>query len=113
MGEAPSEGPRRQQALTTRRPSVDLRSLRRINVVGASGSGKTSFARRLAEILGAPIVNTVNAKGVVPSSHPLAVGGSGSCAAVRDAFREADVVLGAGTELHNSSIASRNLVYLL
>jgi acetolactate synthase-1/2/3 large subunit len=54
--------------------------------------------KRLAELLGAPVVNTVNAKGVVPSSHPLAVGGSGSCAAVRDAFREADVVLGAGTE---------------
>jgi len=53
---------------------------------------------RLAEILGAPVVNTVNAKGVVPSSHPLAVGGSGSCAAVRDAFREADVVFGVGTE---------------
>jgi acetolactate synthase-1/2/3 large subunit len=54
--------------------------------------------KRLAELLGAPVVNTVNAKGVVPSSHPLAVGGSGSCAAVRDAFREADVVLAAGTE---------------
>jgi acetolactate synthase-1/2/3 large subunit len=52
----------------------------------------------LAELLGAPVVNTVNAKGVVPSSHPLAVGGSGSCAPVRDAFCEADVVLAVGTE---------------
>jgi len=53
---------------------------------------------RLAEALGAPVVNTVNAKGVVPASHPLAVGGSGSCAAVRAAFREADVLLAVGTE---------------
>ncbi|MBW2493688.1 MAG: hypothetical protein JRE43_02965, partial [Deltaproteobacteria bacterium] len=40
----------------------------------------------------------VNAKGVLPASHPLAVGGSGSCAAVREAFRAADVVLAVGTE---------------
>ena len=53
---------------------------------------------RLAETLGAPVVNTVNAKGVMPCSHPLAVGGSGSCAAVRQAFCEADVVLAVGTE---------------
>jgi len=53
---------------------------------------------RLAETLGAPVVNTVNAKGVIPFGHPLAVGGSGSCAAIRDAFREADVVLAVGTE---------------
>ncbi len=53
---------------------------------------------RLAEALGAPVVNTVNAKGVIPASHPLAVGGSGSCAAVREAVREADVLLAVGTE---------------
>jgi acetolactate synthase-1/2/3 large subunit len=53
---------------------------------------------RLAEALGAPVVNTVNAKGVVPAGHPLAVGGSGSCGAVREAFCEADVVLAVGTE---------------
>jgi acetolactate synthase-1/2/3 large subunit len=53
---------------------------------------------RLAETLAAPVVNTVNAKGVVPCSHPLAVGGSGSSAAVRDALRDADVLLAVGTE---------------
>jgi len=54
--------------------------------------------KRIAEILGAPVVNTVNAKGVLPSTHPLAVGGSGSCKPVRDAFLEADVILSLGTE---------------
>jgi len=66
--------------------------------IGGGAVGAAEEVERIAELLGAPVVNTVNAKGVVPSSHPLAVGGSGSCAAVRDAFREADVVLGAGTE---------------
>jgi len=52
----------------------------------------------LAEKIGAPVVNTVNAKGVMPYSHPLAVGGSGSCPAIRTEFERADVVLAVGTE---------------
>ncbi len=52
----------------------------------------------LAEKLGSPVVNTVNAKGVIPYSHPLAVGGSGSCEAIRSEFAQADVVLAVGTE---------------
>ncbi len=52
----------------------------------------------LAEKLAAPVINTVNAKGVIPYSHPLAVGGSGSCVAVREALKSADVILAVGTE---------------
>lgn len=52
----------------------------------------------LAEKLGAPVINTVNAKGVIPYSHPLAVGGSGSCASVRDELKSADLVIAVGTE---------------
>ena len=81
------------------RAAALLREARRpLIAIGGGAIRAGEEVTRLAEILGAPVVNTVNAKGVVPSSHPLAVGGSGSCAAVRDAFREADVVLGAGTE---------------
>jgi acetolactate synthase-1/2/3 large subunit len=81
------------------RAAALLREARRpLIAIGGGAVRAGEEVTRLAEILGAPVVNTVNAKGVVPSSHPLAVGGSGSCAAVRDAFREADVVLGAGTE---------------
>ncbi|MFT5334107.1 MAG: acetolactate synthase-1/2/3 large subunit [Halioglobus sp.] len=54
--------------------------------------------RNLAEKLGAPVVNTVNAKGILPYSHPLAVGGSGSCPQIRREFEQADVVLALGTE---------------
>lgn len=52
----------------------------------------------LAEKLDAPVINTVNAKGVMPYSHRLAVGGSGSCEIIRKALVEADVVLAVGTE---------------
>lgn len=52
----------------------------------------------LAETLDAPVINTVNAKGVVPAGHPLAVGSSGSLPNVRQALQEADVVLALGTQ---------------
>lgn len=67
----------------------------------AIGGGAVSAGDELivvAEKLAAPVVNTVNAKGVLPYSHPLAAGASGSCEAVRDEFLAADVVLAVGTE---------------
>jgi acetolactate synthase-1/2/3 large subunit len=53
---------------------------------------------RLAETIDAPVVNTVNAKGVMPYSHTLAVGSSGSCDEIREAFKNSDLVLAIGTE---------------
>ena len=67
----------------------------------AIGGGSVEASQELialAEILDAPVVNTVNAKGVIPASHALAVGGSGSCAEIREEFQQADVVLALGTE---------------
>ena len=66
--------------------------------LGGGSIGASDAITRLAEQLSAPVINTVNAKGVVPYSHPLAVGGSGSCAVVREAFLAADVILAVGTE---------------
>jgi acetolactate synthase I/II/III large subunit len=66
--------------------------------IGGGAIGAADAVRSLAETLSAPVINTVNAKGVMPYSHPLAVGGSGSCAAVRQALLEADVIIAAGTE---------------
>jgi len=66
--------------------------------IGGGSVRAASEVRALAEKLGAPVINTVNAKGVLPYSHPLAVGGSGSCPAVRKALNSADVVLAVGTE---------------
>lgn len=66
--------------------------------IGGGAVSATKEVIKLAEQLGAPVINTVNAKGVIPYSHPLAVGGSGSCKAIRDELMTADVVLAAGTE---------------
>ncbi|NIZ62209.1 hypothetical protein DL239_14615 [Sedimentitalea sp. CY04] len=54
--------------------------------------------RELAEKLDAPVVQTVNARGVM-FDHPLGVPASPSLAAVRDLIESADVVLAVGTEL--------------
>lgn len=66
--------------------------------VGGGAVGASDALAKLADTLGAPVVNTVNAKGLLPKEHPLWIGGSGSCPAVREAFRNADVVLAVGTE---------------
>lgn len=76
-----------------------LRSAARpLIAVGGGALAAGAELRRVAEALGAPVINTVNAKGLLPASHPLAVGGSGSCPAVREALRQADAVLAVGTE---------------
>ena len=67
----------------------------------AIGGGCVNATRELvalAERLGSPVVNTVNAKGIIPYSHPLAVGGSGSHEDIRREFERADVVLAVGTQ---------------
>ena len=51
-----------------------------------------------AEKLDAPVVNTVNAKGVVPASDLLAIGSSPSLGSVREAISASDVILAVGTE---------------
>ncbi|MEX5626314.1 5-guanidino-2-oxopentanoate decarboxylase [Pseudomonas marginalis] len=54
---------------------------------------------RLAETLGAPVALTINAKGMLPSEHPLLIGSTQSLVATRALVAEADVVLAIGTEL--------------
>jgi acetolactate synthase-1/2/3 large subunit len=54
---------------------------------------------RLAEALGAPVALTINAKGMLPSRHPLLIGSTQTLAATRALVAEADVVLAIGTEL--------------
>ena len=74
---------------TTARPLIVLGG-------GAQNAGKELI--KLAESMDAPVINTVNAKGVVPYSHPLAAGGSASCKQIRDELKNADLVLAVGTE---------------
>ena len=63
---------------------------------GAVAAGAEAAA--VAERLGAPVGLTVNAKGVLPDSHPLSLGTTLTLNPVHAAFSEADVVLAVGTE---------------
>ena len=54
--------------------------------------------KTVIERLGALWINTINAKGVMPSNHPLHAGENLAWAPLRDAVRAADVVLAVGTE---------------
>jgi acetolactate synthase-1/2/3 large subunit len=65
-------------------------------LVGGGAIG--ADVRGLAEQLGAPVVMTVNARGLLPVDHPLAVPASPSLAAVRALVASADLVLAIGTE---------------
>lgn len=56
-------------------------------------------AQKLAELIDAPTLLTINAKGVLPPSHPLSLGSTQSLPASRALIGNADVVLAIGTEL--------------
>jgi len=55
--------------------------------------------RQLAERIGAPMVMTVNARGLLPPDHPLCVPMSPSLEPVRELIAAADVTFAVGTEL--------------
>lgn len=71
---------------------------RPLMVVGGGAMKASEQVIALAEKLNSPVINSVNGKGVMPFSHPLAVGCSGSCAIIRQELKAADVVLAIGTE---------------
>lgn len=70
-------------------------------VVGRGGCGPraTRAIRELAEALGAPVLTTANAKGVLDETHPLALGLALRLEGGRMLLREADRVLVVGTDL--------------
>lgn len=92
------------------RPSANTASLlKAASVLGKAnqpvllvGGGATMAGEAitsLAEQLDAPVVMTVNARGIIKHDHPLAVSASASLAPVRSLIADADVVLGIGTEM--------------
>lgn len=68
-------------------------------LLGGGAAGAAAEARALAERLDAPVVNSINAKGILPPDHPLRAGENLAWAPLREALRQADVVLAVGTEL--------------
>lgn len=67
-------------------------------LVGGGATSASLQVQKLAGTLNAPVVMTVNARGLVPVSHPLAVSASASLPQVRALIESADIVLAIGTE---------------
>ncbi len=67
-------------------------------VIGGGAVAAAAEAVMLAERLDLPVINTVNAKGVLPPGHPLYAGENMAWPPLREALRTADVVLAVGTE---------------
>ncbi len=70
---------------------------------GAVASGAGEALAALATALGAPVVTSINGKGAVAESHPLAggvVGGNGGKASSNRILAQSDLVLAVGTRLN-------------
>ena len=67
-------------------------------ILGGGAADAATAIRSLAEHLDAPVINTVNAKGILPPAHPLRIGENMAFPPVHEAIAKADVVLAIGTE---------------
>lgn len=68
-------------------------------LLGGGTASASAEAISLVEALDAPTACTINAKGVLPKGHPLALGSNQSLVPVRELVLQSDVVLAIGTEL--------------
>ena len=71
---------------------------RPVIVAGGGAAGAAAALRRLAEAIDAPVVMTVNGRGVLPAAHRLGVACSPAMAPVKALLETADLVVAAGTE---------------
>ncbi|WP_110950179.1 5-guanidino-2-oxopentanoate decarboxylase [Pseudomonas bohemica] len=77
-----------------------LASAKRPLILAGGGAIDAAAAlTQLAEKLDAPVALTINAKGMLPSSHPLLIGSTQSLDPTREIIEGADAVLAIGTEL--------------
>jgi acetolactate synthase-1/2/3 large subunit len=81
------------------RAAARIEAARRVVILAGGGMrGAEEALRALAERLDAPVIQTVNARGMM-SGHALTVPASASLAPVRETIAAADLVLALGTEL--------------
>ncbi|WP_394690466.1 5-guanidino-2-oxopentanoate decarboxylase [Hoeflea sp.] len=73
-------------------------------ILAGGGAVRSAQAlRSFAEMLGAPVVSTINARGIM-AGHPLDVPASPSLDSVRELLNQSDLVLALGTELGPTDI---------
>jgi acetolactate synthase-1/2/3 large subunit len=70
---------------------------------GVVSSGAAGLLLRLAELLGAPVLTSVEGRGSIPEDHPLALGANGDVARLDAVIAAADVVLAVGTRFQLGS----------
>ena len=68
-------------------------------IAGGGSRGAAAEVRALAERLGAPVVCTINGKGVLAEDHPLSAGAGLARSVTRELADDSDVVLVAGSAL--------------
>lgn len=73
-------------------------SARPLILVGGGAINAAHSIRALAEQIDAPVLMTLNARGILSGNHPLAVPCNPSLAASRALMADADVILAIGTE---------------
>ncbi|WP_125106611.1 thiamine pyrophosphate-binding protein [Gulosibacter massiliensis] len=73
-------------------------------LAGGGSRGAAAELRAVAERLGAPVVTTLNAKGVLDERHPLSLGANLRLAAAREVARDADVLLVVGSKLGEAEL---------
>jgi acetolactate synthase-1/2/3 large subunit len=91
-------GPAHPDALQTAALALN-QAQRPLILVGGGAIAAASAVQALAEALDAPVVMTINARGVLDHTHPLALSASPSFPAIRALVAQSDVVLAIGTEL--------------
>jgi acetolactate synthase-1/2/3 large subunit len=70
---------------------------------GVVSSGAGDVLVRLAEVLGAPVLTSVEGRGAISEDHPLALGPNSDMAAIDPVIAGADVVLAVGTRFQLGS----------
>src|SRR5207302_9839675 len=73
-------------------------------ILGGGAQAAGTSATAIAERLGAPILTTISAKGVVRADHPLCLGARMPHSEVKQVMRNADVILAVGTEISETDL---------
>lgn len=73
-------------------------------LAGGGAVGAAPSLRLLAESLGAPVVTSMNGKGVLPEQHPLSIGSELRLETARTVLNDADVLLVVGSKIGESEL---------
>ncbi|MGC2942202.1 thiamine pyrophosphate-binding protein [Brevibacterium sp. FAM 24638] len=77
---------------------------RPVILAGGGARGAADQVQRLAERLAAPVVTSLNGKGILDEHHPLSLGSNLRLSSVREHARNADVLLVIGAKLGDAEL---------